>query len=81
MECHLSSNQSICIEMSSRLSYPSKTKHIIVTLNIVLLTMAGDYFKNPNTVYVIVTLNMVLLTMTEYGICYCDIKYSTIDNG
>ena len=42
--------------MYSRLSYPSKTKHIIyfcirLTLNIVLLKMAGDYFKNPNTVY------------------------------
>ena len=56
MECLLSSNQSICIEMSSRLSYPYKTKHIIyfcirLTLYIVLLKMAGDHFKNPNTVY------------------------------
>ena len=52
----LSSNQSIRIEMFSRLSYPSKTKHIIyfcirLTLNIVLLKMDGNYFKNPNAVY------------------------------
>ena len=56
MEYLLSSNQSICIEMSSRLSYRSKTKHIIyfcirLTLNIVLLNVAGDYFKTPNMVY------------------------------
>ena len=50
MECLLSSDQSICIEMSSRLSYPS-IFCIRLTLNIVLLNMAGDYFKNPNTVY------------------------------
>ena len=62
MECLLSSNQSICIEVSSRLSYPSKTKHIIyfcirLTLNILLLNMAGDYFKIPNTVSFIIKVN------------------------